>query len=335
MSKTIIIAEAGVNHNGSMTLARQLIDVAVLAGVDYVKFQTFKAENLVVKTANKAEYQQKNMPDADSYQYQMLKKLELSVEQHYELINYCNSKNIKFLSTAFDLESVEFLSSLQLGMWKIPSGEITNYPYLKRIARENKPVILSTGMSALEEIKDAMNVLMQYGTETQKITVLHCNTQYPTPMQDVNLLAMQTIANEIGVKFGYSDHTLGIEVPIAAVALGATVIEKHFTLDRNMEGPDHKASLEPNELKTMVESIRNVEKALGNAEKKVTTSESENIFIARKSIVASKFIAKGDIFTEDNLTVKRPGNGISPMKWNDVIGKTAIRNFEEEDLIEI
>jgi len=335
MSKTLIIAEAGVNHNGSMAIAKQLVDAAVLAGADYVKFQTFKAEKLVTKTAKKAEYQQTNMPDSGDFQYKMLKKLELSVEQHHELIKYCNSGNIQFLSTAFDLDSIEFLSSLQLGLWKIPSGEITNYPYLKRIGRENQPVILSTGMSSMDDIKDAMNVLVQNGTEKQKITILHCNTQYPTPMQEVNLLAMQTIASEIGVKVGYSDHTLGIEIPVAAVALGASVIEKHFTLDRNMEGPDHKASLEPDELKSMVTAIRNIEKALGSSEKKVTLSESENIHIARKSIVASKFIAKRDLFTEDNLTVKRPGNGISPMKWNDVIGKTAIRNFEEDELIEI
>jgi len=275
------------------------------------------------------------MPDTSDSQFKMLKKLELSVKQHHELIDYCHSKKIKFLSTAFDLESVEFLSSLQLGLWKIPSGEITNYLYLRRIAQENQPVILSTGMSAMEEIKDAINVLVKYGTEKQKITVLHCNTQYPTPIQDVNLLAMKSMGKEIGVHIGYSDHTLGIEVPIAAVALGATVIEKHFTLDRNMEGPDHKASLEPDELKVMVTAIRNIEKALGNAKKMVTPSESENIHIARKSIVASKFIAEGDIFSEDNLTVKRPGNGISPMKWNDVIGKTAIRNFKEDELIEI
>ena len=335
MGKTIIIAEAGVNHNGSMVLAKQLIDAAALAAVDYVKFQTFKTANLVVKTAKKAEYQQNNVPDTDNSQYQMLKKLELSVEQHHELINYCRVKNIKFLSTAFDLESVEFLSSLHLGLWKIPSGEITNYPYLKQIARENQPVILSTGMSTMEDIKAAVNILVKHGTDKLQITVLHCNTQYPTPMQDVNLLAMQSIAREIGVKVGYSDHTLGIEIPVAAVALGATVIEKHFTLDRSLEGPDHKASLDPDELKAMVTAIRNIEKALGSSEKTVSISESENINIARKSIVASKFIAKGETLTEENLTVKRPGNGISPMKWDDVIGKAAVKNFEKDELIEI
>ena len=335
MEQTIIIAEAGVNHNGSMKLAKQLIDAASLAGVDYVKFQTFNAENLVTKSAKKAEYQQKNMFDSDNSQYQMLKKLELNKEQHYELIDYCNSKNIKFLSTAFDMASVEFLCSLHLGLWKIPSGEITNYPYLKRIARENQPVILSTGMSTIKDISAAVSVLVKYGTDQQKITVLHCNTQYPTPMQDVNLLAMQTIAKEIGVKVGYSDHTLGIEIPIAAVALGATVIEKHFTLDRNMEGPDHKASLEPNELKVMVKAIRNVEIALGSSEKTVTSSERENKNVARKSIVAATNITKGEKFTEENLRVKRPGNGISPMKWDDIIGKTAVRDYNEDDLIEI
>ena len=335
MQKTIIIAEAGVNHNGSMKLAKQLIDTAAFACVDYVKFQTFKTEKLVTQSAKKAEYQQKNMNNADNSQYQMLKKLELSEEQHYELIDYCKQRGVHFFSTAFDLESVAFLSTFQLGLWKIPSGEITNYPYLKRIAQEKQAVILSTGMSTMEDITAAVNVLVMHGTDKQQITVLHCNTQYPTPMQDVNLLAMQTIAKEIGVKVGYSDHTLGIEIPIAAVALGATVIEKHFTLNRNMEGPDHKASLEPDELKAMVSAIRNVEKALGSFEKIVSVSEIENKNVARKSIVAAKFIAKGEALTEENLTVKRPGNGISPMKWDDVIGKAASRNFEEDELIEL
>ena len=334
MEQTIIIAEAGVNHNGSIETAKKMIDAAADAGVDYVKFQTFNADNLVVRTAKKAEYQQKNMSSDDNSQYQMLKKLELSKEQHYELVDYCKQRGVKFFSTAFDLESVDFLSSLQLGLWKIPSGEITNYPYLRRIAKEKQPVILSTGMSTMQDIAAAVNVLEKFGTEKQSITVLHCNTQYPTPMQDVNLLAMKAIEKEIGVKTGYSDHTLGIEIPIAAVALGAAVIEKHFTLDRNMEGPDHKASLEPDELKAMVDAIRNVEKALGSSEKKVSASESENINIARKSIVAAKSIAKGEKFTEENLTVKRPGDGISPMQWENVIGKTAIRDFEIDELIE-
>ena len=335
MHKTIIIAEAGVNHNGSVEIAKRLIDAAALAGADYVKFQTFKTEQLVTKQAKQAAYQAMNTEISDNSQYAMLKKLELNREQHHELINYCNSKNIKFFSTAFDMESVNFLSYLHLGLWKIPSGEITNYPYLKRIAQENQPVILSTGMSIMEDIKAAINVFVKHGTDKQQITVLHCNTQYPTPMQDVNLLAMQTIAKEFGVKVGYSDHTLGIEIPIAAVALGATVIEKHFTLDRNMEGPDHKASLEPDELKAMVCAIRNVEKALGSSEKTVSASESENKNVARKSIVAAKCIAKGALLTEENLTVKRPGNGISPMKWEEVIGKVAVRDFKEDELIEL
>lgn len=333
--RTIIIAEAGVNHNGSMKLAKQLIERASFAGADYVKFQTFKTEHLVTKSAKKAEYQQKNMSNADDGQYEMLKRLEISKEQHYELIDYCKHCHIKFLSTAFDLESIDLLSSLNLDLWKIPSGEITNYPYLRRIARENRPVILSTGMSTMDDIRNAVSVLEIQGTDKQKITILHCNTQYPTPMEDVNLLAMQTIAKEIGVKVGYSDHTLGIEIPIAAVALGATVIEKHFTIDRNMDGPDHKASLETDELKTMVTAIRNVEKALGSSKKTVSTSEIDNIYAARKSIVAAKYITKGEMLNAENITVKRPGNGISPMKWEDIIGKVAVRNFEIDDLIEL
>ncbi len=334
MERTIIIAEAGVNHNGSIELAKQLIDVAAETGVDYVKFQTFKAENLVTKSAKKADYQLKNTKN-DNSQYEMLKKLELSTEQHFELITYCNSCGVKFFSTAFDLESIDFLASLHLGLWKIPSGEITNYPYLKRIAQYDQPVILSTGMSTMQDIQSTIEVLIKYGVKKSQVTVLHCNTQYPTPMQDVNLLAMNTIAKEIGVKVGYSDHTLGIEIPIAAVALGATMIEKHFTLDRNMEGPDHKASLEPDELKAMVAAIRNVEKALGSSQKIISVSEKENINIARKSIVAARFIAKGEMFTDGNLTVKRPGNGISPMCWEEIMGKFAVRDFNEDELIEL
>ncbi len=332
--QAIIIAEAGVNHNGSIELAKQLIDVAVEAGVDYVKFQTFKTENLVTKSAKKADYQQKNTKN-DNSQYEMLKRLELSTEQHFELIKYCNSRGVKFLSTAFDLESIDFLASLHLGLWKIPSGEITNYPYLKRIAQYGQPVILSTGMSTMQDIQAAVEVLVHHDIKKSQITVLHCNTQYPTPMQDVNLLAMNIIAKGIGVKVGYSDHTLGIEIPIAAVALGATVIEKHFTLDRNMDGPDHKASLEPDELKAMVAAIRNVEKALGSPEKIVSASECENMSVARKSIVASRFITKGEPFTGENLTVKRPGNGISPMRWEEIVGKIAVRDFNEDELIEL
>lgn len=335
MQHTLIIAEAGVNHNGSVELAKHLIDVAADAGVDYVKFQTFNAENLVSKTAKMADYQQRNMHDNNSSQYAMLKKLELSKEQHEELIAYCQQKDLKFFSTAFDMESLDYLASLKLGLWKIPSGEITNYPYIKKIASYREPVILSTGMSTLAEIQDAIAVLMEYGVLKEMITVLHCNTEYPTPMQDVNLLAMNTIKEKIAVKVGYSDHTQGIEIPIAAVALGAEVIEKHFTLDRNMEGPDHKASLEPNELKTMVTAIRNVEQALGASEKIVSTSEMKNKSIARKSIVAARHIDIGEVLTEANLTIKRPGNGVSPMRWKEVIGTKASRTYEADDKIEM
>ncbi|WP_278626154.1 N-acetylneuraminate synthase [Parabacteroides gordonii] len=334
MGKTLIIAEAGVNHNGSIEIAKQLIDAAVAAGVDYVKFQTFSAERLVSKDALVAEYQQNNMHKA-STQYEMLKKLELSPEQHRILIDYCEAKNIRFLSTAFDLESIDFLGGLHLGMWKVPSGEITNYPYLKRIANYHEPIILSTGMSVYEEILDAVNLLMDNGISKDMITILHCNTEYPTPMEDVNLHAMQFLEDNFKLKVGYSDHTRGIEVPIAAVALGAVVIEKHFTLSRSMEGPDHKASLEPEELKTMVASIRNIEKALGLYNKQVTHSEEKNIFIARKSIVAACKIEKGEMLTEHNLTVKRPGNGLSPMKWPEVVGRVATRVYMPDDLIEL
>ncbi len=330
---TLIIAEAGVNHNGSMELAKQLIDAAAEAGVDYVKFQTFKTEKLVSKSAKKAEYQQRNMGNTDDSQYTMLKQLELSPEQHDDLISYCGQKGVKFFSTAFDLDSIDYLHSLDLGLWKIPSGELTNYPYIRKIAQYKEPVILSTGMSTLDEIKDTIQVLVKFGVPNEQITVLHCNTEYPTPMSDVNLNAMQTIAQELRVQVGYSDHTQGIEVPVAAVALGAKVIEKHFTLDRNMDGPDHKASLEPGELKAMVSAIRNIEEALGTAEKKVSASESKNKAIARKSIVAARSIQKGEILTEDNLTVKRPGNGINPMHWEEVIGQQAVRDFQEEELI--
>lgn len=335
MLKTIIIAEAGVNHNGSIFLAKKLIDAAAYAGVDYVKFQTFNAKRLVSKDAKKANYQARNTNDANDSQLQMLQKLELSIDDHHDLIEYCKEKKIKFFSTAFDLDSLKFLSSLNLGIWKIPSGEITNYPYLKCIAQTKQPVILSTGMSDLDDIKNAMQVLLLHGTQKEDITVLHCNTEYPTPMSDVNLRAMNYIGKELGVKIGYSDHTLGIEVPIAAVALGAKVIEKHFTLDRNMDGPDHKASLEPKELKKMVESIRNIEAALGKEEKKVSESEQKNMAIARKSIIAARKIIKGEFFSADNLTVKRPGTGISPMRWEEVIGTISKKDFNEDDLIEL
>ena len=333
MKKTIIIAEAGVNHNGSMETAKKLIDVAADAGADYVKFQTFIAEKLVTKIAKKAEYQQKNAGKNDT-QFEMLKKLELTQKQHLELIDYCEQKGVKFFSTAFDMESVEFLSKLNLDLWKIPSGEITNYPYLKRIAQDKQPVILSTGMSTMADIRNVIEVLLKNGINKSQLTILHCNTQYPTPFQDVNLHAMQAIAREFGVNVGYSDHTLGIEIPIAAVALGATVIEKHFTLDRTMEGPDHKASLESQELKAMVSAIRNVEQALsGSGLKEVSLSEQKNMEIARKSIVAVCDIKKGAIFTAENITVKRPGNGISPMRWEEVLGQTAIKDFKEDELI--
>lgn len=335
MKKVLIIAEAGVNHNGSIELAKKLVDAAVLAGVDYVKFQSFKAENLVSKDAKKAEYQQINMADGDDSQFTMLKKLELSPEQHIELIAYCNEKGIKFFSTAFDLESIDFLASLKLGLWKIPSGEITNYPYLKQIALKKEPVILSTGMCDMTDIDNAIQVLLKFGVTKEQITVLHCNTEYPTPMHDVNLNAMKTIADKFEVNIGYSDHTKGIEVPIAAVALGATVIEKHFTLDKTMEGPDHKASLEPQELIAMTTAIRNIEMALGSGEKKVTSSEINNKSVARKSIVASQYIQVGDVLTESNLTVKRPGTGISPMLWENVLGTKATKSYQPDELIEL
>lgn len=333
MKHTLVIAEAGVNHNGSIEFAKQLIDAAADAGVDYVKFQTFKTENLVSKSAKLADYQKRNIGDGSNTQYSMLKKLELSPEQHNELISYCDRKGIKFFSTAFDLDSIDFLASLHLGLWKIPSGEITNYLYIRKVASYKEPVILSTGMSTIDEIEDAIFVLIQFGVSKEQITLLHCNTEYPTPMCDVNLRAMYTIGEKFGVKVGYSDHTQGIEIPIAAVALGATVIEKHFTLDRTMEGPDHKASLEPQELKAMVTAIRNVEQALGNAEKNVSMSEGKNKSVARKSIVAAKAIRKGDLLTERNITVKRPGNGISPMRWEDIIGTRAVRAFEPDEQI--
>ncbi len=333
MEKTLIIAEAGVNHNGDIEMAKKLILAAADAGVDYVKFQTFKAENLVSKSAKKADYQEKNTGNNDS-QFKMLKKLELTDADHVELIAFCQKNNINFLSTAFDFDSIDFLKD-KLDFYKIPSGEITNLPYLEKVAALNLNIIMSTGMANMEEIKQAMNVLTKNGVKKDQITILHCNTEYPTPMEDVHLKAMQTIEKEFNIKVGYSDHTLGIEVPIAAVAMGAKVIEKHFTLDRNLEGPDHKASLEPNELKLMVNAIRNIEKALGQPIKKPSKSEIKNIPIARKSIVAKDFIKKGDLLSEQNITVKRPGNGISPMKWHEVLGSTAKYDFQPDELIKI
>jgi N-acetylneuraminate synthase len=335
MKKTLIIAEAGVNHNGDIAKAKALIDKGAEAGVDYVKFQTFKAANLVTKQAKRAAYQDKNTQNNDS-QYEMLKKLELSQAVHQELIDYCAQKGVQFLSTGFDIESLEFLAQLGITIAKVPSGEITNLPYLRKVASLFPEVILSTGMATIEEIKDAVKVLTDNGVNKDKITVLHCNTEYPTPMEDVNLRAMLHIQQEVGIAIGYSDHTLGIEVPIAAVALGATVIEKHFTLDKTLPGPDHKASLEPDELKAMVMAIRNIEKAVaGSGLKEVSASEVKNKPIVRKSIVAAKRIVKGEFFTVENLTVKRPGMGISPMQWDEVIGKTAKKDFEEDDLIEL
>ena len=335
MKRTLIIAEAGINHNGDIAKAKALIDKGAEAGVDYVKFQTFKAEKLVTKQAKRASYQDKNTQDNDS-QYEMLKKLELSQALHQELMDYCNQKGVKFLSTGFDSESLVFLAQLGITIAKVPSGEITNLPYLRQVASLFPEVILSTGMATIDEIKDAVKVLTDNGVSKNKITILHCNTEYPTPMEDVNLKAMLHIQRELGVLVGYSDHTLGIEVPIAAVALGATVIEKHFTLDKTLPGPDHKASLEPNELKAMVSAIRNIEKAIGGSGlKEVSKSEEKNKPIARKSIVASTDIKKGNIFTPENLTVKRPGTGISPMQWDEVIGKEAKRDFEKDDLIEL
>jgi len=335
MGHTVIIAEAGVNHNGSIEMAKKLVDAAAEAGADYVKFQTFKSANLVLKNARAANYQRKNMQENALSQYQMLKTLELTYEDHVKLIEYASSQGIKFLSTAFDLESVQLLAEFHLGLWKIPSGEITNYPYLRLIARQHEPVILSTGMSTMEEIEEAVQVLLDNGLSLDHLTILHCNTEYPTPMCDVNLRAMNTIASVFHTRVGYSDHTLGIEIPIAAVALGASVIEKHFTLDRSLQGPDHKASLEPKELKRMVTAIRNVEAALGNPEKMVTESEEKNKLLVRKSIVALKDIREGDFFSEENLTAKRPGNGISAMKWQEIIGKKAPRNFKADELIEL
>ena len=326
-----IIAEAGVNHNGSFALACKLVDAAKKAGADCIKFQTFKANNLVCKNAEKADYQKK--ATGDSCQQEMLKKLELSFDDFLKLKDYCKESDITFLSTPFDFDSIDFLNSIDIPFWKIPSGEVTNLPYLIKLAKTGKPVVISTGMCNIEEIKAAIEVLSSNGTKNIKL--LHCNTEYPTPFEDVNLKAMQTMRDAFGFEVGYSDHTKGIEVPIAAVALGATVIEKHFTIDRNMEGPDHKASLEPQELAAMVSSIRNIEKALGTGNKEPSPSEKKNMTIARKSIVAAKEIKKGEEFTEDNITVKRPGNGVSPMKWFDVIGTKAVRDFQEDELIEL
>lgn len=326
-----IIAEAGVNHNGSFELACKLVDRAKTAGVDCVKFQTFKSKNLVSINAQKADYQKETTGEGS--QIDMLKKLELSFDEFLSLKDYCEKAGICFLSTPFDFDSIYFLNSIDIPFWKIPSGEVTNYPYLVALAKTRKPVVMSTGMCELTEIQEAIDVLRENGTKDIKL--LHCNTEYPTPFEDVNLRAMQTMRDVFGLDVGYSDHTRGIEVPIAAVALGATIIEKHFTLDRKMDGPDHKASLEPDELAMMVSSIRNIEKAMGDGSKTPSISEKKNITVARKSIVAARKINTGEIFTEDNITVKRPGTGISPMKWNNIMGRKAIRCFEEDELIEV
>ena len=332
--KVFIIAEAGVNHNGNVEIAKKMIDVAVEAGSDAVKFQTFKAEKIISKFAPKAEYQKKTT-DSNESQFDMIKRLELDADAHRELISYCEKKAILFLSTPFDLESIELLDELSLEIFKIPSGEIINLPYLRKIGSLRKKIIMSTGMADLEEIGNALNILTKAGTPKKNITVLHCNTEYPTQFEDVNLLAMLRIRNAFKVHVGYSDHTLGIEVPIAAVVLGATVIEKHFTLDKTMEGPDHKASLGPGELKAMVSTIRNVEKALGDAIKRPSISELKNKTVVRKSIVAARCIKREEVFTEENITVKRPGIGMNPMQWDKIVGEKAKRDFKKDELIEI
>ncbi len=330
---TLIIAEAGVNHNGSIDRAKKLIDVAYEAGADYVKFQTFRAESVVTQIAEKADYQ-KNFTEKTESHFNMLKKLELDQTAHEDLIQHCEKQGISFLSTAFDHDSIDLLAEMKIPLYKIPSGEITNLPYLKHIGRMGKPIVMSTGLAMLEEVRAALLVLIEAGAEKNRITILHCNTEYPTPMEDVNLLAMLSMGDEMGVAVGYSDHTLGIEVPIAAAALGATIIEKHFTLDRTLPGPDHCASLEPDELKAMVQAIRNIDKAMGDGVKKPSPSEQKNILIARRSIVAKKPIKKGERFTEDNLTVKRPGSGITPMMWEAYMGKSADREYQMDELIQ-
>jgi len=327
-----IIAEAGVNHNGSIKIAKQLIDVAAESGADLVKFQTFTASAVATKNAQKADYQEKTTLPSES-QHEMISKLELSRDMHETLIAYCKKCEIGFFSTGFDAQSVNMLVELGQQRFKIPSGEITNLPYIRHIGEMGKPVIMSTGMATLDEVRVAMDILLEAGIAKDDITILHCNTEYPTPMEDVNLRAMLAIQDELGVKVGYSDHTIGIEIPVAAVALGATVIEKHFTLDRNYPGPDHAASLEPDELKAMISAIRNIERAMGDGIKKPSPSEAKNLPIARRSIVAATTIRKGEYFTEDNLAVKRPGTGISPMEWDRVVGGVADRKYLKDDLI--
>ena len=326
--KVTIIAEAGVNHNGDLNIAKKLIDIAKFSKADYVKFQSFKTDELLLKNAKKAEYQIKNTKNKDN-QYQMLKKLELSEIIQLKIKEYCLNQKIKFLSTAFDIKSLDFLKKIGLNTFKIPSGEITNTPYLRHVGSFKKNIILSTGMSDLKEIDFALNVITKAGTPLNKITILHCTTDYPTKPKDVNLKAIKTLQDFFGTKVGYSDHTLGIEIAIAAVAMGATLIEKHFTISRNNEGPDHKASLEPDELVSLVENIRKIEISLGNGDKKVQKGELNNIKVARKSIVARTKINKGDVFTEFNLTTKRPGTGISPQEWDKLIGRKSLKNYLE------
>jgi N,N'-diacetyllegionaminate synthase len=332
--KTLIIAEAGVNHNGDLQLARQLIDVAAASGADVVKFQTFTAARLATRAAPKADYQSQSTGNGES-QFEMLRSLELSVEMHRQLIAHCRTRNIRFLSTGFDIESVDLLVSLGQEQLKIPSGEITNLPYLRHIGSLKKAVILSTGMATLGEVEAAIEALERAGTPRTHITVLHCTTEYPAPMAEVNLRAMQSMQAAFGVRVGYSDHTPGIEVAIAAVAMGATLIEKHFTLDRNLPGPDHQASLEPAELGAMVAAIRNIELALGDGIKRVTPSEARNISVARKSLVARRPIRAGELFNAENITAKRPGTGLSPMRWDEIMGRCAPRDFAIDELIEL
>jgi N,N'-diacetyllegionaminate synthase len=334
MKRILVIAEAGVNHNGSLETAKRLVEVAANAGADFVKFQTFNADDIVTKTADKAEYQ-KIATGNDVSQYEMLKSLELTSDMHEQLLEHCDNFSIGFLSTGFDQSSVAYLVSLGQQLVKVPSGEITNLPYLKFVGALGLPVILSTGMSSLEEVGDALSVLKNAGTDKDRVTVLHCTSEYPAPFENVNLNAMQTISKEFGVSVGYSDHTTGIEISIAAAALGATVIEKHFTLDRALPGPDHKASLEPDELVALVKSIRNIEIALGDGSKVPSNGENKNKLIARKSIVARQDIHSGDSFTLDNLTTKRPGTGVSPMKWHEILGKTATRDYLQDEIIEL
>lgn len=328
-----IIAEAGVNHNGDIGMAKQLIDAAAAAGADYVKFQTFNAERLVTRDAPKALYQKRNDGESDS-QFVMLRRLELSEKMHYDLLDYCKTRNIAFLSTGFDIESVSFLSSLDIPMFKIPSGEITNLPYLRHIGSLGKPIAMSTGMATLDEIGAALCVLDEAGTPRTAITVLHCTTNYPVAMAEVNLRAMLTIRDTFGVAVGYSDHTEGIEIAVGAVALGASLIEKHFTLDRTLPGPDHKASLEPSELKALVTAVRNVKTALGDGVKRPTVSELQNMVVVRKSLVATQPIKAGELFTRENLGVKRPGNGISPMRLEELVGRRANRSYMIDEVIQ-